>query len=160
MSIEQDAYRYAIKNAALHSGKADVGAVVGKLKALHPEINVKKTLEIAIEAVKKVNVMEEEEIKKSYSEFDKQGYDLKPKEKETFEGKEYPVYRVPISSSSHPFFTGNKQFVDAEGNLERFVNKYKKKRQDTIKAQEKQKKSLEKKAVKPKRAAKKKKNEE
>lgn len=32
------------------------------------------------------------------------GSTLQPKEKETFEGKEYPVYRVPVSSASHPFF--------------------------------------------------------
>ncbi len=82
MSVEEDAYRYAVKNAALHSGKADVGAIVGKLKALHPELNIKKTMEIALEAVKKVNAMKPKEIEKEFTEFDKQGYELKPQEKE------------------------------------------------------------------------------
>ena len=33
-------YKYAIKNAFLHSGKADVGAVVGKVIALQKEAEV------------------------------------------------------------------------------------------------------------------------
>jgi len=55
------------------------------------------------------------------------GSTLKPKEKEVFQGKEYPVYRVPISSASHPFFTGSKQFVDAEGRVDKFRKRYAKK---------------------------------
>ena len=49
---------------------------------------------------------------------------LQPKETETFEGKEYPVYRVPISSASHPFFTGSQQFVDSEGRVDKFKKRY------------------------------------
>ena len=52
------------------------------------------------------------------------GSTLQPKEKEMFEGKEYPVYRVPVSSASHPFFTGSKQFVDSEGRVDKFVKRY------------------------------------
>lgn len=55
------------------------------------------------------------------------GSTLKPKEKEVYQGKEYPVYRVPISSASHPFFTGSKQFVDAEGRVDKFRKRYAKK---------------------------------
>jgi len=55
------------------------------------------------------------------------GSTLQPKEKEMFEGKEYPVYKVPVSSASHPFFTGSKQFVDAEGRMDKFVKRYAKK---------------------------------
>lgn len=55
------------------------------------------------------------------------GSTLKPKEKEAFEGKEYPVYRVAISSASHPFFTGSKQLVDAEGRVDKFRKRYAKK---------------------------------
>ena len=40
------------------------------------------------------------------------GTTLQVKDKEVFEGKEYPVSRVPISSSSHPFFTKSKHFTD------------------------------------------------
>lgn len=55
------------------------------------------------------------------------GSTLQPKETEMFEGKEYPVYRVPVSSSSHPFFTGSKQFIDSEGRVDKFVKRYAKK---------------------------------
>ncbi|MBI3212124.1 MAG: 50S ribosomal protein L31, partial [Simkania negevensis] len=36
----------------------------------------------------------------------------------------YPVYRVPISSASHPFFTGSQQFVDTEGRVDKFKKRY------------------------------------
>lgn len=52
------------------------------------------------------------------------GSTLKPKEKEMHNGKEYPVCRVSISSSSHPFFTGNTQLVDSEGRVDRFMKRY------------------------------------
>lgn len=52
------------------------------------------------------------------------GSALQPKGTETFEGKEYPVYYVTVSSSSHPFFTGSKQFVDAEGRVDKFIKRY------------------------------------
>lgn len=55
------------------------------------------------------------------------GTTLRPKEKEMFEGKEYPVFRVPVSSASHPFFTGSKQLVDSEGRVDKFVKRYAKK---------------------------------
>lgn len=52
------------------------------------------------------------------------GSTLKTDQKEKFEGKEYPVCHVSISSASHPFFTGSKQFVDREGRVERFRKRY------------------------------------
>lgn len=52
------------------------------------------------------------------------GSTLQPKEREVFEGAEYPVYRVPTSSASHPFFTGSKQFVDSEGRVDKFRKRY------------------------------------
>ena len=52
------------------------------------------------------------------------GSALKPKEKEMYNGKEYPVCRVSISSASHPFFTGNTQLVDSEGRVDRFMKRY------------------------------------
>lgn len=55
------------------------------------------------------------------------GSTLQPKEKETFEGKEYPVFRVPVSSASHPFFTGSKQLIDSEGRVDKFHKRYAKK---------------------------------
>lgn len=55
------------------------------------------------------------------------GSTLQPKEKQMHEGKEYPVYRVSVSSASHPFFTKSKQFIDSEGRVDKFMKKYKRK---------------------------------
>jgi large subunit ribosomal protein L31 len=82
------------------------------------------------------------------------GTTLQPKDKEMFEGKEYPVYKVPVSSASHPFFTGSNQSVDSEGRMKKFVNKYAKKaeqhkeEQEELKEVEAAKKVSKKKAVK------------
>lgn len=53
------------------------------------------------------------------------GSTLKPKEKEKFEGKEYPVSYVSTSSASHPFWTKSSRFVDSEGRVDKFVKRYK-----------------------------------
>ena len=42
------------------------------------------------------------------------------KETTTFEGKEYPLFKVEISSASHPFFTGNENIIDSAGRVEKF----------------------------------------
>jgi large subunit ribosomal protein L31 len=34
--------------------------------------------------------------------------------------KEYPVYRLEISSASHPFYTGNEKILDTAGRVEKF----------------------------------------
>jgi large subunit ribosomal protein L31 len=52
------------------------------------------------------------------------GSTLKTKDKETYKGKEYPVCHVSVSSTSHPFFTGSNQFVDAEGRVDKFRKRY------------------------------------
>lgn len=52
------------------------------------------------------------------------GSTVKSQAKESFQGKEYPVVRVSTSSSSHPFFTGSKQLVDAEGRVDKFKKRY------------------------------------
>ena len=36
------------------------------------------------------------------------------------DGKEYPLVKVHISSSSHPFFTGEERIVDIEGRVDKF----------------------------------------
>lgn len=38
----------------------------------------------------------------------------------TLDGVEYPLVKVHISSSSHPFFTGEERIVDIEGRVDRF----------------------------------------
>lgn len=38
----------------------------------------------------------------------------------TLDGAEYPLVKVHISSSSHPFFTGQEKLVDVEGRVDKF----------------------------------------
>ena len=77
------------------------------------------------------------------------GSTLQPKDKEVYEGKEYPVYRVPVSSASHPFFTGSNQFIDSEGRVDKFVKRYAKKVEQHKEEQE-EKEEAEKKAAQKK----------
>ena len=37
-----------------------------------------------------------------------------------FDGKEYPLYEVEISSASHPFYTGKKTTIDRAGRVDKF----------------------------------------
>ena len=41
------------------------------------------------------------------------------------DGVEYPLVKVEISSSSHPFFTGKMKLVDTAGRVDKFRNRYK-----------------------------------
>ncbi len=36
------------------------------------------------------------------------------------DGKEYPLFKVHISSASHPYYTGEEKIVDVEGRVDRF----------------------------------------
>ncbi len=36
------------------------------------------------------------------------------------DGKEYPLYRVEISSASHPFYTGTEVILDTAGRVDKF----------------------------------------
>ena len=36
------------------------------------------------------------------------------------DGKEYPLYRLEVSSASHPFYTGNEKSLDTAGRAEKF----------------------------------------
>ncbi|MDD3567120.1 MAG: type B 50S ribosomal protein L31 [Bacteroidales bacterium] len=48
--------------------------------------------------------------------------------KETIEvdGVEYPLVKVEISNTSHPFYTGKMKLVDTAGRVDKFMTKYKK----------------------------------
>ena len=48
-------------------------------------------------------------------------------DKITLDGTEYPLVKVHISSSSHPFFTGQKMLVDTAGRIDKFKKRYEKK---------------------------------
>ena len=41
------------------------------------------------------------------------------------DGKEYPLMKLEISNTSHPFFTGKMKLVDTAGRVDKFMNKYK-----------------------------------
>lgn len=43
------------------------------------------------------------------------------------DGNEYPVIKLEISSTSHPFFTGKNVLVDTAGRIDKFKRKYAKK---------------------------------
>jgi large subunit ribosomal protein L31 len=43
------------------------------------------------------------------------------------DGNEYPLLKLEISNTSHPFFTGQKMLVDTAGRIDKFKKKYEKK---------------------------------
>ena len=48
------------------------------------------------------------------------------REKEVVDGVEYPVVKLEISSTSHPFYTGKMKLVDTAGRVDKFMNRYQK----------------------------------
>jgi large subunit ribosomal protein L31 len=44
------------------------------------------------------------------------------------DGNEYPLVKLEISSTSHPFFTGKNVLVDTAGRIDKFKKKYEKKK--------------------------------
>ena len=42
------------------------------------------------------------------------------------DGKEYPLVKLEISHTSHPFYTGKMKLVDTAGRVDKFRNRYKK----------------------------------
>lgn len=52
--------------------------------------------------------------------------------KETIEveGTTYPLVKLEISRTSHPYYTGKSKLVDTAGRIDKFKNKYKKFRKE------------------------------
>ena len=42
------------------------------------------------------------------------------------DGNEYPLIKLEISNTSHPFYTGKMKLVDTAGRVDKFMNRYKK----------------------------------
>jgi large subunit ribosomal protein L31 len=42
------------------------------------------------------------------------------------DGKEYPLVKLEISHTSHPFYTGKMKLIDTAGRVDKFKNRYKK----------------------------------
>ena len=53
---------------------------------------------------------------------------IKSDRKETIDGVEYFVVVRDITMDSHPVYTGEKRFVDSAGRVEKFQNKFRRKR--------------------------------
>ncbi len=51
---------------------------------------------------------------------------VKTRETIEIEGKKYPLIKIEISSSSHPFYTGKMKFVDTAGRVDKFNKRYQK----------------------------------
>ncbi|QLJ52249.1 MAG: Glutaminyl-tRNA synthetase [Candidatus Fermentimicrarchaeum limneticum] len=84
MKIEEIAYKHALRNASEY-GKAQAGAVVGKVIAEMPEAksDMKNTMKVISEVIAKVNKMSKEKIGKELSKF-------------TFEEKKEEVRRIML----------------------------------------------------------------
>jgi large subunit ribosomal protein L31 len=48
------------------------------------------------------------------------------KETIKIDGVDYPLIKVEISNTSHPFYTGKMKLVDTAGRVDKFMNRYKK----------------------------------
>lgn len=48
--------------------------------------------------------------------------------RETLEvnGETYPLYKMEISNTSHPFYTGKQTLVDTAGRVDKFMSRYRK----------------------------------
>ena len=44
------------------------------------------------------------------------------------DGKEYPVIKLELSNTSHPFYTGKNMLVDTAGRIDKFRKRYEKKK--------------------------------
>ena len=52
------------------------------------------------------------------------------------DGNEYPLVKLEISHTSHPFYTGKMKLVDTAGRIDKFKNRYKKFDKKTAPAEE------------------------
>jgi large subunit ribosomal protein L31 len=51
---------------------------------------------------------------------------VKTKDTIVINGVEYPVVKLEISNTSHPFYTGKMKLVDTAGRVDKFRNRYQK----------------------------------
>ena len=109
--ILDDIYRYAIKNAFLHNGKASSKAIAGKIISLHKDIKIKELMPDIEKIVREVNKMPFDEIKREYEKY-KESYEFKQKQKEKklpkleWAKKEKVITRFAPNPNA-PFHIGN-----------------------------------------------------
>ena len=51
---------------------------------------------------------------------------VKTKDEVEIDGTKYPLIKLEISNTSHPFYTGKMKLVDTAGRVDKFRNRYKK----------------------------------
>jgi large subunit ribosomal protein L31 len=51
---------------------------------------------------------------------------VETKETIDYEGVKYPLVKLEISRTSHPYYTGKSKLVDTAGRIDKFKNKYSK----------------------------------
>ena len=49
---------------------------------------------------------------------------VETKETIEFEGETYPLLKIEISNTSHPFYTGKSTLVDTAGRVDKFMSRY------------------------------------
>lgn len=49
---------------------------------------------------------------------------VETKESIEVEGEDYPLYKLEISNTSHPFYTGKVKLVDTAGRVDKFMSRY------------------------------------
>lgn len=49
---------------------------------------------------------------------------VKTKKKIFFNGTNYPLVKIEVSSKSHPFYTGKNKILDISGKIEKFNKKF------------------------------------
>lgn len=49
---------------------------------------------------------------------------ISTRETAEYEGKQYPLVKIEVSSESHPFYTGKHKIVDTAGRVEKFRQKF------------------------------------
>jgi ribosomal protein L31 len=49
---------------------------------------------------------------------------VETKETIEVEGVEYPLVKLEISRTSHPYYTGKSKLIDTAGRIDKFKNKY------------------------------------
>lgn len=52
---------------------------------------------------------------------------INSREEIEIEGVKYPLVKLEITNTSHPFYTGKQKLVDTAGRVEKFMNRYGKK---------------------------------
>jgi large subunit ribosomal protein L31 len=50
---------------------------------------------------------------------------VQTREKMEVDGVEYPLVKIEISNTSHPFYTGKVKLVDTAGRVDKFMTRYK-----------------------------------